>query len=315
MSQSIRIVCLLVLLLGCTTPDPSPEPSVYDPDKSYTENCLTFYDGSEVPTPNYEQFDPLFGDHCAGTRHQDIQDIGHLLFIGDSVTTGTPPTEEWNYYANLLSFELMQRTPELKVKNCAEWGARTDDLIDKQLIRCAPDPLLEPTLIVMTIGGNDMFVAAQKLLNGESLEQANAVVDRSIRLFEEAITWIRNEASTRFPAGVDIVFANVYEFTDATGDLASCPSAELLGFNGSVPEMKEAYVYAAEQYMRVAVETQSDMIMLMESFCGHGFNADNVESPCYRGPDANNWFDGTCIHPNPQGHQEIAQLFQKLILP
>ena len=102
-------------------------------------------------------------------------------------------------------------------------------------MRCAPKPQDTPTLIVMTVGVNDMFVAAQKLLNGESIDAANAVVDRSIQHLEEAMQWIRDEAPTRFPAGVYVVFTNVYEFTDATGDLSSCPSSELLGFDGTVP--------------------------------------------------------------------------------
>ena len=156
------------------------------------------------------------------------------------------------------------------MKNCAEWGARTDDIIQPQLMRCAPKPQDTPTLIVMTVGGNDMFVAAQKLLNGESIDAANAVVDRSIQHLEEAMQWIRDEAPTRFPAGVYVVFTNVYEFTDATGDLSSCPSSELLGFDGTVPEMKTAYVHAAEQYMRVAVDSGFDLVMLMEHFVGMG---------------------------------------------
>jgi len=309
-----RIVHLFALCVACVPSEPIEQPFVYDSDLTYVDNCLTFQDGSQVPKPEYAQYSPTFGNHCAGTQHQEFNEIQQILFLGDSVTKGTPPTEDWNFYSNLLAFELGQKHPNLQVKNCAEWGARTDDLIDTQLLTCAPDAQSVPTLIVITVGGNDMFAAAQKILNGEGIDKATAIVDRSIQRFEEAIHWMRAEAPTRFPAGLSIVFANVYEFTDATGDLSSCPSAELLGFNGSVPEMKSAYVHAAEQYMRIAVETESDMIMLMENFCGHGFNAGNPESPCYRGPAANNWFDGTCIHPNPQGHQEIAQLFQKLIL-
>ena len=316
MMPRLLVTALFFLVPACVVPEPNePPPFEYDQESTYAENCLPFAESNDLPAPNYRQFEPLFGDHCSGTQHQSIQDIGQILFVGDSVTRGTPPTEEWNYYANLLYFELSQSFPELTMKNCAEWGARTDDIIQPQLMRCAPKPQDTPTLIVMTVGGNDMFVAAQKLLNGESIDAANAVVDRSIQHLEEAMQWIRDEAPTRFPAGVYVVFTNVYEFTDATGDLSSCPSSELLGFDGTVPEMKTAYVHAAEQYMRVAVDSGFDLVMLMEHFCGHGFHADNPDSPCYRGPEAQNWFDGTCIHPNPQGHQEIAQLFRRLILP
>ena len=51
------------------------------------------------------------------------------------------------------------------------------------------------------------------------------------------------------------------------------------------------------------------MLFLLEEFCGHGFNADNPEAPCYRGPGNENWFDFTCTHPNPTGHENLASFF------
>ena len=155
----------------------------------------------------------------------------------------------------------------------------------------------------------------QDLLNERGLDTANATVDRAIEEFETAIRWMRDNASTLFPGGLYIAFANPYEFTDATGDLSACPAAEILGFDGSVPELRPAYIRISEAYMRIAVETQSDMIMMLEHFCGHGFHSEDPDSPCYRGPNNENWFDGTCIHPNPTGHQVISDLFTRLFRP
>ena len=51
------------------------------------------------------------------------------------------------------------------------------------------------------------------------------------------------------------------------------------------------------------------MIFALEAFCGHGFNHDDPTAPCYRGPTAPRWFDATCIHPNPLGHANLADMF------
>ena len=272
----------------------------------------------ETPAPDYEQFSPVFANHCAGTKHQDIQNIEKIVFLGDSVTKGTPPTPEWSYYANLLTDAVKAQNPDVEMVNCAAWGARTDDIVAKpneQLLTCVPEPEPKTTWVVMTVGGNDTFQAAQDYLDSGDIQQAEQTIERAITYFSDAIHWMRDNESTHFPGGLFITFANVYEFTDATGDMGSCPAAEILGFEGNIPELTDAYIYISEAYMKVAVDTQSDMLMLLEHFCGHGFHADDPNSPCYRGPDAENWFDGTCIHPTPTGHQVIAELLGRFLTP
>jgi hypothetical protein len=147
---------------------------------------------------------------------------------------------------------------------------------------------------------------------GATPEQTMAKVEEMLAMFEDAVKYLKDPVN--FPNGSYVVFANIYEFTDATGDIESCPGAALAGFSGQAPEqMRPAYVRVDEQYMRIAVETQSDMIFLLENFCGHGFYAGDPTNECYRGPDAETWFDLTCIHPNPAGHSAMADLFFKTI--
>ena len=91
----------------------------------------------------------------------------------------------------------------------------------------------------------------------------------------------------------------------------------MLGGFGEVvtdPALAQMVVWAMEQYMSVAVQTQSDMLFLLESFCGHGYKREDPTSVCYRGPDAELWFDISCIHPNPTGHQVIADMFMNVVL-
>ena len=72
-------------------------------------------------------------------------------------------------------------------------------------------------------------------------------------------------------------------------------------------------IWANEQYMRIAVDTHTDMILMLEHFCGHGFHNDDPTTRCYRGPGTERWFDLTCIHPNPTGHQVIADMFMAVV--
>jgi hypothetical protein len=54
-------------------------------------------------------------------------------------------------------------------------------------------------------------------------------------------------------------------------------------------------------------------VFLLEEFCGHGLNADDPSVPCYRGPNTETWFDLTCIHPNPTGHDHITDMFMAVV--
>ena len=96
----------------------------------------------------------------------------------------------------------------------------------------------------------------------------------------KAIEWFREPG--RFPNGVDVIFANMFEFTDGTGDTKACPAAGLAGFGAAWDDtqaLADMVIYANEQFMKIAVDTQSDLVFLLESFCGHGFNSKTPPAP------------------------------------
>ena len=111
------------------------------------------------------------------------------------------------------------------------------------------------------------------------------------------------------------MLGNMYEFTDGTGATNACVAAGLGGIQPWQDKQAQAdmVIWANEQYRQIDVETGADMIFNLELFCGHGFNNDNPASPCYRGPDTERWFDDTCIHPNPTGHQQLADMFLAVV--
>ena len=301
------------------------------------EECFADIGGGAAG-PNYNQFGPIIGTHCMGTDHQDIQGIERVVFLGDSVTVGTPPTPAEQWYRNLLADRLASRfgleapswfwqnvnlvdgtvytQDEAAFSSCAKWGARADDLMqdNSQVQDCFPEERrAEPTLVVMTIGGNDLNALTDGFMEGRSHEELWAQTHEYMGLVRSSVEWIKEPG--RFPGGVYVVFSNLYEFTDATGDTGSCPTAGLAGYGEAVtdPALEEMVIWSMEQFMSIAVDTDSDMLFLLETFCGHGFNYEDSNGRCYRGPNAELWFDLTCIHPNELGHAAMTDMFMAVV--
>ncbi|MCA9718213.1 MAG: SGNH/GDSL hydrolase family protein [Myxococcales bacterium] len=311
---------------------PGPESAAWCFEQMY-EN------GADAVGPDYDQFELKLGSHCKGTNHQEIEGVERVVFLGDSVTVGSPPTEYTDFYrtrlANSLAARFGLQPPSIQWQyldlgdgmsaqqesgafaSCAKWGARTDDVVpaSEQVANCFPeDKRALKTLVVMTIGGNDLSAIIQDGIEGVPLDMLWEDVELFIDYMRETIEWLSDPQ--QFPNGVYVVFANVYEFTDGTGELTACPAAASAGFDMPWEDpdaMNEIAVHANEQFVSIAGETGTDVIFMFEHFCGHGYKADDPAAPCYRGPGSENWFDLTCIHPNPTGHAAIEDLFLAVI--
>ncbi len=133
------------------------------PSTTATE-CFEDIANPEQPGPDYDQFDPVVGTHCSGTNHQDIQGVERVIFLGDSVSNGTPNDahpvcldndhffrvrlanwlserfdlskgdplewEQWEAYSCLYDGLAGLRTSG-DFWNCARWGARLDDFMGR----------------------------------------------------------------------------------------------------------------------------------------------------------------------------------------
>ncbi len=278
--------------------------------------CFPTIWNPDIPNPNYEQFNPVIPDHCAGTNHQDIQNVQRVVFLGDSITAGTPPTLPNQLYRARLTAALRERFGDnIAVDDCSRVGARAADFHsgnNAQLERCFPDAVDDRvTLVVMTMGGNDMSEFQQQGQDGATLEQSLAEAGTFLGHMERALQFLKDPV--RFPNGSSVLFTTLYEFTDGTGDVNSCLAARLVGLNGLWPDGPTVLIHVNEQLMRLAVQHNADILLLMEHFCGHGFRNDDENARCYRGPDTPRWFDLTCIHPNPTGHAILADMFMGLV--
>jgi lysophospholipase L1-like esterase len=291
---------------------------------------------------DYDLFMPTVGSHCYGTNHQDIDRIERVVFLGDSITVGTPPTRSTSYYRSQLADALADRfslsygeferlwkgvnpfdgTSIVReagnFASCARWGAKNVDLLREsgQLERCfPPDKRNLRTLVVMTSGGNDLAKLTRNAIDGATEDELWMQTMEMVQLEFEIINWLVGDPA-KFPHGIFVIFANIYEFSDGTGDVQSCDISGLVGFDEPLPipeQLVKMLVWANEQYLSIAVESGTDMIFMAEAFCGHGFNHDDPTAPCYRGPEIDRWFDLTCIHPNPTGHSELANMFLAVV--
>lgn len=291
---------------------------------------------------DYDLYGPIIGAHCKGTDHQDIVGVEHVVFVGDSITVGTPPTDADDWYRNVLADALGDRfgleAPGWSWQNvdlldgmtydqddgafssCAKWGARTDDLTGdphQQLQTCIPEDVRDQTtLVVTTIGGNDLFAWAQDLAEGADDKTLWAAAAQAVDDMETSVHWLVDDP-TMFPNGVYLVFANTYEFTDVDSgnDLATCTGADWIGMDTALidPRFTSIAAWMMEEYMRIAVETGTDMIFFGEHACGHGYSYQDSDGRCYRGADADLWLDLTCMHPSAAGHAGLADLFLAVV--
>lgn len=321
---------------------PAPADAAVDdasPAEMTVLDCMKLaFPGVTESEIDYDQFHPIMGNHCAGTNHQDISAVERVVFLGDSVTVGTPPTLPGATYRGILADRLATRfglTPPSslwKTANpvsgqavvsssgdfavCAKWGARTDDLLldNHQIEDCIPLAQRDKrTLVIMTMGGNDIASITQDGSGELTVAELWIETQNFVQRMREAAEWFREPG--RFPNGVFLVFANMYEYTDATGDVDSCAAVGAAGYEAwdDPQALRDMVIWANEQYMSIAVETGTDMVLMLEQFCGHGYHNDDPASICYRGPDSPRWLDATCIHPNPAGHEALAGFFEDVV--
>ncbi|MBL4687126.1 MAG: SGNH/GDSL hydrolase family protein, partial [Nannocystaceae bacterium] len=289
-----------------------------------------------TPGPDYTEFNVTIGSHCQGTNHQDITDIERVVFLGDSVTVGTPPTAGSSVYRSIVALELANHfgieAPSTDWQGyniingnpveqesgafaqCSEWGGRNNDLMS-QLEGCfAGDDFDARTLIIMTSGGNDISAMTSDAIDGAPAGELFEQLESMVEFHRQTIQWLVGE--DRFSNGIFVVNANVFEFTDYTAEVLSCPTAGLAGFSSNPPNtdlLLGALTLINEEYAAIAAETGTDVAFMFETMCGHGFLAGDASNVCYRGAGTENWFDATCIHPTLTGHSNVAEMFLSVI--
>ncbi len=237
-----------------------------------------------------------------------------VLFLGDSITVGVgASSDELDFLSLLLTnddeaypayagWDLNTMFGDFEALTAAQGGATTETVIDVQLPALA-DALGErvegPTLVVGTIGGNDVADAIFGLKDlGEEKERIATNVDTIAAFFQD---------QERFPDGSMVYLTNVYEPLDGL------TSAEECFFGLNLANIRDDYDALNERTLEFAQASGWAWVDLRGHFLGHGHNHDDTEGPFYDASDPSLWMNRDCIHPNTRGHHEVRRLFLSAI--
>ncbi len=244
-----------------------------------------------------------------------------LFILGDSVSAGWVASRVSLQFGSLLAanddteWPLMvnrdleaQAGAPLAVINAAVAGAVTEDVLVGQLPGLAAGaPYSGHTVVVMTIGGNDM---AEFVDSNDISTIINGIDEETVRIAENVgrvHDWFTVE---RFPDGISFVVATVFDPSDGTAsggvDGQVCADQPALA-----PFLNQVAEDARDQFLAVAADRGFAVADAYGHFLGHGYDFDNPSNAHHDAEDPSQWF-GDCVHPNDRGHHEMRRLMYSL---
>lgn len=263
-------------------------------------------DGAAAPASDHASYVPPGLAPTAAAR---------LIVLGDSISTGTGASDRatLSYFAllrqnddttwaDLAAIDLESKlgtAPELV--NLAVGGATTSSMVRTQIPALHsrfPAPVVGHSIVVITIGGNDLqgaIVGGNP--TGAPLTTAIANLRTTIEALQDPVT---------FPDGTSIYVMDVYDPSDGTGRISGC------FFGLTLTEFIPALDVWREQYIALGTELGFAVVDALGHFHGHGKNFAQTDGPYYDAADPTGWFYD-CIHPNDLGHNQVRRLFFEAI--
>lgn len=239
------------------------------------------------------------GDETPGPEGK-TQEVGSgapfktYVILGDSISD---EGGEGPFFYDLLADDLKDKL-DVKVEKHSKSGAVSKGLASQ--LKSIPAELTGPVAISVTIGGNDMQVAAFDILNGEDAEKRAAYVSNVTKVYDDLL------AENRFGAGVKVTIfhATIYDPTDGQGNFAEagCPS-----YLAAIPKQPtKTYWDAWNKEATDALAKYGSSVVVVDAykdFHGHGVGT------------SDSWFADDCIHPNKEGHEGLHELFLGAVAP
>jgi lysophospholipase L1-like esterase len=228
--------------------------------------------------------------------------FGTYIEIGDSISDkgGAGPffydllyQNDDTTYPTWAGLDLKDKFSVATHLHAAVAGSQTKDLVGQ--ISGLPATLTGPVLVTITSGGNDLRAAAQQAIAGTDQTYLTAMGTN----IDAALTALT--ASGRFGAGVEVyvLYADIYDPTDNTGNFNSCGLPLSLFNSPNAPAIFGRWNAVIDtesaKYPNVFVEP------LHDDFLGHGI------------VDSVNWFYTDCIHPDTAGHHQLRRLMWKAL--
>jgi lysophospholipase L1-like esterase len=239
-----------------------------------------------------------------------------LLGLGDSVTAGFGASPGLSYFDRLAvnppgEFPEMQGVclqavlPNLRRRNDSVSGSTSLDHESRQIPSVERFPAGLPGVVVFTTGGNDIIhdygrsPAREGAMFGATLAQAGPW----IRNFETRLDRMIAALRTRFPGGMDLFLANIYDPTDGVG------TAGTVGLPAWPDGLR---IHAAYNGALAAAATRHPDVHLVDihtPLLGHGIYCRQFWRPHYRREDPTHWFFENFEDPNDRGYDAIRRAF------
>jgi len=185
--------------------------------------------------------------------------------------------------------DLISIYPGIDFHYLASDGAICDTIIGEQLPSLPPGDD-DPTIITLTIGGNDFL---------SSLGPGGSIDREAIDGFRLNLTKILKTLRERYP-NCTIILGTIYDPTDGVGDLA-------------IPDVDVQEAYALFHAFNKAIcdigETYGAHIAdIYSHFLGHGSHHGDPNNPHYCPDDPSYWYVQE-VEPNGRGAHEVRRLF------
>jgi len=193
--------------------------------------------------------------------------------------------------------DLAARHPSLRYQLLAVDGGTTQTLLDSQLPRLEASGL-RPTVVTLTVGGNDLLGAY-----GDTTRARNVVHAVTVRV-RQALS--RLERLMRSPDNA-IVLGTVYDPSDGTAD------AVRLGLP-PWPDILDVLTELNHGLRAVAGQHQARIAEIHDRFLGHGLAVGNPAQPRSRPRNRALWYCNV-IEPNAWGADAVRASFWQALRP
>jgi hypothetical protein len=214
-----------------------------------------------------------------------VAHAGQIAPIGAASLFHTNDDEQW---PEVAGDDLVTRFPGIEARILASDGATIGDVFGEQLEELTTSD--EPTLMTLTVGGNDLLSAVSNRPRPELLR-------RIVRGIVEAHDALVEALLIRRPVG-ELIVSTVYDPSDTTGripgvleELGVLPLEHLHVLNGHIRGLERRYerIMVADAYAR---------------FLGHGVSA----------ADEDRWYwSRSMIEPAAAGAHELRRLWLEVL--
>jgi lysophospholipase L1-like esterase len=239
-----------------------------------------------------------------------------LLGLGDSVTAGFGASPGKSYFQRLArnptdelpelrGLSLSAVLPNLRSRNRSISGTESPQHLDRQIGKLPVFDRDTFGLVVMTTGGNDLIHSY-----GRSAPREGAMYGATLALaepwiagFETRLETMVTELRRRFPGGMRLFLANIYDPTDGDGTAGVVglpPWPDGLKIHAAYNSVIERVADRHPDVVRVDIRTP---------LLGHGIYCRQFWRKHYARTDPTYWYDPNFEDPNDRGYDAIRRAF------